>query len=851
MKQAKRGIHLLYVLVLAATGVQAQDPDGFDLEAYRMFLNTHKDLTEQQLLVLHPAGVFNAKATTTVQGTAYFSRIDSVYHFTPYELELLGRHGFVVSERLQRSRMDSAYLEAYHRDLPVVVTTDAILHALHKSYDALLQRMEYSVLLHTLDTMLTRMHDGIPGLATRYASVPGMRVPLRDADLYLAVARQLLGNGGTPIFAENAPRVAVALQAIAAETDATVPLFADWDRTVDFSQFRPRGHYADDPTLARYFKAMMWLGRIEIYYKAPVGDLNSTPDSVVQKQAVTGLLLCESAQVNGALPFFERIERILRFFVGDQDNISLSQLCAFVTGQGISSADQLLPVAAWEAFQQRLLQQSYASQRIISQLLWSDPMSPVQIVPASAFMLVGQRFIVDSYVTGGVVFDRIIYNGEKILRMLPSTLDVLFALGNDAAGQLLTPALAQYHYASNLAGLRYLVDSYDSTYWNSTIYNGWLNSLRALNPPADRGALPPFMQTAAWWQQKMNTQLSGWAQLRHDNLLYAKESYTGIPICSFPESYVEPIPAFYDAMKALAQSARAFFANSENGAAWDLRTYFQQFESIMDTLGTIARKELSSVMLTEAEKGFLRSMMYYGSLGCTTGVMGWYPNLYYSTMSDYHAVTMTVADIHTTPADEWGNRVGWVVHAGTGPINMATFIVTLPDGQRIAAVGPMLSYYEYVSTNFKRLTDEEWQTQYNVAPAFRPDFVNLYLADATGSARGAGSTLETRDPDAVASTLGRPVVFSLLQNHPNPFNSTTIIPFTVSTPSTGQHVQLRVYDVQGQLVRTLLDEALPGGNYAVRWEGTNDRGTAVATGIYFYTLRSDMRFETRKLVVLR
>jgi hypothetical protein len=48
-----------------------------------------------------------------------------------------------------------------------------------------------------------------------------------------------------------------------------------------------------------------------------------------------------------------------------------------------------------------------------------------------------------------------------------------------------------------------------------------------------------------------------------------------------------------------------------------------------------------------------------------------------------------------------------------------------------------------------------------------------------------------------------------------------------------------------------LDEALPGGNYAVRWEGTNDRGTAVATGVYFYTLRGDMRFETRKLVVLR
>ena len=95
----------------------------------------------------------------------------------------------------------------------------------------------------------------------------------------------------------------------------------------------------------------------------------------------------------------------------------------------------------------------------------------------------------------------------KVMRMLPSTLDVLFALGNNAADQLLKPDLDQYKYSSNLSALRYLIDSYDPGFWQSTIYDGWLNSIRALNPPADRSSLPPFMQTAAWWQEKMNTQL--------------------------------------------------------------------------------------------------------------------------------------------------------------------------------------------------------------------------------------------------------------------------------------------------------------------------------------------------------
>ena len=60
------------------------------------------------------------------------------------------------------------------------------------------------------------------------------------------------------------------------------------------------------------------------------------------------------------------------------------------------------------------------------------------------------------------------------------------------------------------------------------------------------------MQTAAWWQHKMNSQLSSWTELRHDNLLYAKQSYTGGIICSYPYSYVEPVPEFFNSISVLA-----------------------------------------------------------------------------------------------------------------------------------------------------------------------------------------------------------------------------------------------------------------------------------------------------------
>ncbi len=852
MNRTRFSVQLLCTLVLAWGSVSAQDGDSFDLNAYRQFLAGHQDMSEEELLALHPAGVFNARASAApFMSTPYFARIDSVYHFTPYELALLGQHGFVVSERLRRQSIGEAYQEAYHADLPVVVTTDAILHAFHMSYDNILQTAELKILIGTLDTLLTRLHGGIPALAARYAAQPAMAVPLRDMDFYLAVARQLLGHGGDLVYPENAPRVLEMLRNITGESPLKVPLFEGESRLIDFSQFKPRGHYANDPILRSYFKSMIWLGRTEVYCSAPVSSDLPPAGSAVQMQAIMAVLLVESAHATGALQYFDRIEQILQFFVGEQDNISLGQLSSFVAEQGITSADALLPAGAWKVFQEKLLQQSYAAQRIISQMLWSDPCDPEQIVPASAFLLVGQRFIVDSYVTGNVVYDRIIYQGQKMLRMLPSTLDILFALGNDAAAQLLQPDLAQYHYATNLAALRYLVDGYGSSFWDATMYNGWLNALRTLNPPLERESLPPFMKTAAWWQEKMNTQLAGWAQLRHDNLLYAKQSYTGMVICSFPESYVEPIPAFYDAMKGLAQRASVRFKSPDLSGLWSVGVYFDRMAEVMDTLGTIARKELASTPLLEVEKLFLRTMLYEVPSGCTTVAAGWYARLFYTGELGFTSHDYVVADVHTAPTDEGGSMVGWVLHAGTGPVNLGAFIVSLPDGQRIACVGPVLSYYEYVSLNFRRLTDEEWKTEYTTLPASRPDFVNLYLADAAGNSRGTGAALLTTDVPPPLLPVDRPASFALLQSYPNPFNSTTIIPLTVNTPYGDQHVELTVHDLQGRLVRTLLRANLPGGHYVVRWDGINDQHAAVASGTYLYTLRAGTWSDTKKVVLLR
>jgi hypothetical protein len=95
-----------------------------------------------------------------------------------------------------------------------------------------------------------------------------------------------------------------------------------------------------------------------------------------------------------------------------------------------------------------------------------------------------------------------------------------------------------------------------------------------------------------------------------------------------------------------------------------------------------------------------------------------------------------------------------------------------------------------------------------------------------------------------------PTEFRLDQNYPNPFNPTTTIQFDVPKAS---HVTLSVYNVLGQRVTTLIDEKLPAERkHTVTWYGTNDGGSQVASGIYFYRLQADGNVvDTKKMLLLK
>jgi hypothetical protein len=91
--------------------------------------------------------------------------------------------------------------------------------------------------------------------------------------------------------------------------------------------------------------------------------------------------------------------------------------------------------------------------------------------------------------------------------------------------------------------------------------------------------------------------------------------------------------------------------------------------------------------------------------------------------------------------------------------------------------------------------------------------------------------------------------YSLGRNYPNPFNPVTTIPYSVPRKT---HVAIRVFNVGGQLVRTLVDGVRnPGIVYKIVWDGTNNRGTPVASGMYFYHMMTKEYTESRKMLLLK
>lgn len=111
------------------------------------------------------------------------------------------------------------------------------------------------------------------------------------------------------------------------------------------------------------------------------------------------------------------------------------------------------------------------------------------------------------------------------------------------------------------------------------------------------------------------------------------------------------------------------------------------------------------------------------------------------------------------------------------------------------------------------------------------------------SADGASDIIEVRSPGSVSSPT-----FALYHNMPNPFNPETVIPYQLPEGAT---VRLTIHNLQGQRLRTLVHTEQPAGNHRVVWDGRDERGQPVASGVYLYRLIAGQREAVQRMLLLR
>jgi hypothetical protein len=413
----------------------------------------------------------------------------------------------------------------------------------------------------------------------------------------------------------------------------------------------------------------------------------------------------------------------------------------------IKSPADIKQLATLEQLQASILSSKLGFQNIRSDYYVSPFGSQKMQLPRS-FTLLGQKFVLDSWVTSKVVFDDILWNEEKVQRRIPTSLDVAFAaLGNnqvvpDLVARMTNTKGRQFrdglNYQHNLAAVRKVIDKQNQAVWQENLYTNWLATLRELSAPTTEPKYPQAMRTRAWGMKTLNTQLASWTQLRHDTLLYVKQSETGTSLCYYPAGFVEPRPEFWARFEKMAMLAANLiektpypvsFRNIQQKQTRFLMNFAQQ----LAILKGIAVKELAQEQLTEAETKFLRDIVELESGSGYTRYNGWYPGLFYKAPEDSNAWDAIVADVHTDVPDPMVGDPGSVLHEGVGNVDL--LMIAVDSGQdKMVYAGPVLSHYEFEVPGVSRKSDSEWQNDMeksSLPP--RPDWTKSYLVPSGNS----------------------------------------------------------------------------------------------------------------------
>lgn len=616
----------------------------------------------------------------------------------------------------------------------VFVSSDYLLHVYHrlleKEFEYIEQTQFYPTLLRMTDTALEEASKARAGTSP---SLTEKRESFDRVSAYFAVPASILHSVSeyaasqsvedAPIDTKEAAlvelqkfqvkmgqeRFEAAKQELeyifGASQIVKSPLFGTYaseiglDFPEDYTQYGPRSHYAKNPVLRSYFRVMMWYGRQNFFLKSP----ELTRDAA----NITSIFANASLEKD-----WRSIYGPTAFFVGESDDLMVSDYAKAMAE--VSNGDAFpFTQESLMALQKNLEEKrnpAIMSSVVTGDAVFGSTKSELKN-KTKGFRLMGQRFTPDAFIfstltQGDEAPDP--GTGEKLPSM-PTALMVMSVFGSDRSSTILDSWVdknapdSRKIIKKQMNELEVTMSALPEEAWSQNIYWGWISTLKTLfQEKKDLAGFPVFMRQSLWRDKDLRTSLGSWTELKHDTLLYAKQSYAEMggggddfPPLPVPKGYVEPNIEFFDRLIPLAKMTRDGLKNADildNEFEWRNAQLIEALEFFRK----IAVSELADETISDEDFEKLRLLP-----GRLSSILSPLPG---EQQTEDKGRSALIADVHTDASK------GAILYEATGIPDFLYVAVKDKNGTRLTK-GLVYSYYEFSGPLDKRLTDKDWRAK--------------------------------------------------------------------------------------------------------------------------------------------
>lgn len=615
----------------------------------------------------------------------YFGEDTDISYFDEKYKENLVKNGFALS-----GAWFGEYFELYednrYWNRANYVTVDSLMHTYHLYFAHLLKKIEKDQFAEQIKNISLKMVKTAEQHCEKLKGTEWEQAALTELAFFAVGAK--LSDPSFTVPASVADAVQEEIGKIYGENiDYSAVLSGVKE---DYSQYKPRGYYENDEVLQKYFRTMMWYGRMGFARKS---DLLSR----------TALLITTGMQ-GDVLKDWMEIYDVTSFFAGASDDIGYCELKPVadkIYGEGYTLDSLIGNDEKWNTF--RAACKGLRLPAINSVPTEWDSLEEHKEAQIG-FRFMGQRFSIDQ-----ACFTHL-YEEEP--PCLPDALDFPASLGSDTALEILKQeGRTNERYNKKLSEVRQEIENAPDSAWNASLSSAWIYTLNPLLEKKD-ASYPYFMQTDAWRRRALITFEGSYTELKHDTVLYAKQFMGEMGDPEIPDNddrgYVEAEPLVFARLKALVEATSAGLDDYGMISKKDKKNMATLAE-LAGKLQTIAEKELKGVMPSNQEFDLIRG--YGGQL-----------EHFYDEIKDSFNVGEESEYANTnSPAlvvDIATSELQGVLEVATG--NPMCIDVIVEFGGKLRCVsGAVYSFYQF--TNDTRMTDSEWREKldnYENPPAY-------------------------------------------------------------------------------------------------------------------------------------